>query len=131
NSIAESYINHSYAIRYQAANGLSTFMTKQIEELQAKMERSSAALALFQKELNVISPDEKTNILSARLLQLNTEYNAAQAERFRKEVAAKSTLSGSVEALEVSGQGEQIRKLADRIAEEDQKFAAIKTHYAS
>ena len=131
NSIAESYINHSYAIRYQAASGLSTFMTKQLEELQAKMERSTAALAQFQKELNVISPDEKTNILSARLLQLNKEYTDAQTERFKKEVAAKSARSGSIEALEVSAQGEQIRKLVDRIAEEDQKFAAIKTHYAS
>jgi polysaccharide biosynthesis transport protein len=131
NSVADSYIKHSYEIRYQAASGVSSFMTKQIDELQAKMERSSAALAQFQKELNVISPDEKTNILSARLLQLNTEYTNAQADRFRKEVAAKSANSGSVEALEVSAQGEQIRRLLDRIAEEDQKFAAIKTHYAS
>jgi succinoglycan biosynthesis transport protein ExoP len=131
NSIAESYINHSYAIRYDAARGLSTFMTRQLEELQAKMERSTAALAQFQKELNVISPDEKTNILSARLSQLNKEYTDAQTERFKKEVAAKSARSGSIEALEVSAQGEQIRKLLERIAEEDQKFAAIKTHYAS
>jgi succinoglycan biosynthesis transport protein ExoP len=131
NAIADSYINHSFEIRYQAARGISVFMTKQLEELQAKMERSSAALALFQKELNVISPDEKTSILSARLLQLNKEYTDAQTDRFKKEVAAKSAMGGSIEALEVSAQGEQIRKLVDRIAEEDQKFAAIRTHYAS
>ena len=71
NAIAESYKNHSYEIRYQAAAGLSQFMTRQLEELQAKMERSSAALAQFQKDLNVINPDDKTSILSARLLQLN------------------------------------------------------------
>lgn len=130
NGVAESYINHSYQIRYQAAAGLSTFMTKQLEELQAKMERSSAALAQFQKELNVINPDEKTSILSARLLQLNKEYTDAQTDRFKKEVAAKSAMSGSTEALEVSAQGEQLRKLADKIDEEDQKFTAIKSHYA-
>ena len=131
NAVAESYINHSYLIRYQASAGQSTFMHKQIEDLQAKMEQSSAALAEFQKELNLVNPDEKTNILSARLLQLNTEYTNAQADRFKKEVASKSASGGSIEALEVSAQGEQIRKLVDRIAEEDQKFAAIKTHYAA
>jgi len=131
NAIAESYKNHSYVIRYQAARELSAFMTKPLEELQAKMERSSAALAQFQKELNIASPDQKTSILSARVLQLNTEYTNAQADLFRKEVAAKSAAGGSIEALEVSGQGEQIRKLAEKIAEEDQKFAEIKTHYAS
>jgi succinoglycan biosynthesis transport protein ExoP len=131
NAVAESYKLHSYEIRFQAASGLSSFMTKELQGLQAKMERSSAALSQFQKELNVISPDEKTSILSARLLQLNTEYTNAQADRFKKEVAEKSAMSGSLEALEVSPQGEQIRKLVDRIAEEEQRFAEIKTHYAS
>jgi succinoglycan biosynthesis transport protein ExoP len=131
NAVAESYKLHSYEIRYEAASGLSSFMTKQIQELQARMERSTAALAQFQKELNVINPDEKTSILSARLLQLNTEYTNAQADRFRKEVAERSAQSGSIEALEVSAQGEQIRKLVDRIAEEEQRFAEIRTHYAS
>jgi succinoglycan biosynthesis transport protein ExoP len=70
NAVAASYINHSYLIRYQASAGQSTFMTRQLEDLQAKLERSSAELAQFQKQLNVISPDETTNILSARLLQL-------------------------------------------------------------
>ncbi len=54
-------------------------MEKQLEELKAKMERSSAALAQFERELNVINPEEKTSILSARLLQLNTEYTNAQS----------------------------------------------------
>ena len=54
------------------------------------MERSSAALAQFERELNVINPEEKTSILSARLLQLNTEYTNAQADRVRKESAWQS-----------------------------------------
>ncbi|MCU1232368.1 MAG: hypothetical protein JWP63_335, partial [Candidatus Solibacter sp.] len=38
-----------------------------------KMERSGGALVQFERELNVINPQEKTSIISARLLQLNTE----------------------------------------------------------
>jgi polysaccharide biosynthesis transport protein len=129
NAVARSYRDYSYLIRYQATAGLSTFMQKQMEDLQAKMERSGEKLAQFQKDLNVISPDEKTNILSANLLQLNTEYTNAEADRFRKEAAAKSVASGSIEALEASAQGEQIRHLVDRVAEEQQKFASIKTNY--
>jgi len=129
NAIAESYQNHSFEIRFKTASGLSTFMTKQLEELQAKMERSSLALAQFQKELNVINPDDKTSILTARLLELNKDYTDAQTDRFKKEVAAKSVRTGSIESLEVSAQGEQIRRLVDKIAEADQKFAEVRTHY--
>jgi capsular exopolysaccharide synthesis family protein len=106
-------------------------MTKELEELQAKMERSGAALAQFEKELNVIDPAEKTSILSARLLQLNMDYTKAQGERFQKESVAKSVREGSLEALEASEQGEQIRKLADRLGEDTERFEAVKIQYGT
>jgi capsular exopolysaccharide synthesis family protein len=131
NAVADSFIKHSRTIRYKSAVDTSTFMSKQLEDLQAKMESSSARLAQFQRELNVISPDEKTNIQSSRVQQLNTEYTAAQADRVRKEVAARSTASASLEALEGSAQGEQLRRLADKMDEANQKFVEIKTHYGA
>jgi succinoglycan biosynthesis transport protein ExoP len=130
NAVAKSYIDHSYAIRFEASGTQAIFMNRQLEELQAKMERSSAALVQFEKELAVINPEEKTNILSARLLQLNTEWTNAQGDRVRKQAAANAVRTGSTEALEASPQGEQIRRLADRINEETEKFAGIKTQFA-
>ncbi len=40
NSVADSYIQHTYDIRFRASAGLSAFMEKQMEELKAQMERS-------------------------------------------------------------------------------------------
>jgi succinoglycan biosynthesis transport protein ExoP len=131
NGVAESYIQHTYDIRFRATAGLSAFMEKQIEELKAKMERSSAAQAQFEKDLSVINPEEKTSILSARLLQLNTEFTAAQGDRVRKQAAADSVKSGSLEAAQASTQGEQLRKLTDRLDEAREKFAGIKTQYGA
>jgi capsular polysaccharide biosynthesis protein len=74
NSIAQSYLEHSYTIRLRSASGVASFMERQMEELRAKMERSGQALVAFERELNVINPEEKTNILASRLLQLNTDY---------------------------------------------------------
>ncbi len=129
NAIAKSYIDHSYAIRFTASGMQASFMNRQLEELQAKMERSAAALVQFERELNLISPEERTSILSARLLQLNTEWTNAQADRMKKEATAKGARSGSTETLEATAQGEQIRRLAERIAEENEKFAAVKAQY--
>src|SRR5581483_1829453 len=85
NDVAQSYLEHTYAIRFNSDASLSSFMEKQLEELKAKMENSSTAVAKFERELNVINPEEKTSIISARLLQLNAEYTNAQADRVRKE----------------------------------------------
>ncbi len=131
NGIADSYIQHSYDIRFRASAGLSAFMEKQMEELKAKMERSSAALAQFEKDLSVINPDEKTSILSARLLQINTEFTTAQSDRVRKQAAYDSVKGGSLEAAQASTQGEQLRKLADRLDEAREKFAGVKTQFGA
>jgi len=131
NAVAESYIQHTYDIRFRATAGLSAFMEKQIEELRAKMEKSSSALAQFEKDLSVINPEEKTSILSARLLQLNTEYTAAQGDRVRQQAAFNSVKSGSMEAAQASTQGEQLRRLADRLDEARERFATIAAQYGA
>jgi capsular exopolysaccharide synthesis family protein len=129
NDVADSYIKHSYVIRGQDAERQSQFMERQLEDLKAKMETSAAALLQFEKELDVISPEEKTNILSARLLQLNTEWTNAREDLIKKAAADKSVRSGSVEALEASLQGEQLKKLEEQMADEAEKFATIKTQF--
>ena len=131
NAIADSYLEHTYNIRYRSSASLSAFMEKQLEELKAKMERSSAALVQFERELNVINPEEKTSILSARLLQLNTEYTNAQADRVRKEAAYQSMRGGTLEAAQVSTQGESLRRLTERLNEAQEKFAEVKTHFGA
>ena len=131
NAIGDSYLAHSYNIRYKAAAGLSGFMEKQLEELKAKMERSSAALAQFERELNVINPEEKTSIVSARLLQLNTEYTNAQADRVKKEAAFTSVKTGGMEAAAVSSQGEALTKLTEDANVARQNLADIRTRYGA
>src|SRR5690242_18884261 len=131
NAIAKSYLEHTYNIRFKSSASLSAFMERQLEELKVKMERSSDAIALFQRELNVINPEQKTSILSARLPQLNTEYTNAEADRVRKETAYKSVSSGTLEAAQVSSQGESLKKLTESLAEANQKFVEVKTRYGT
>ncbi|MBI2819103.1 MAG: polysaccharide biosynthesis tyrosine autokinase [Acidobacteria bacterium] len=131
NGIADSYILHTYNIRFRATAGLSAFMEKQMEDLRAKMERSGAALAQFERELNVINPEQKTSILSAQLLQLNTEYTNSQADRVKKEAAFNSVKSGTLEAAQVSSQGESLRNLTGRLGEAQEKFAQVKEQYGT
>jgi capsular exopolysaccharide synthesis family protein len=124
-----SYLEHTYRIRYQAAADLSQFMERQLEELRAKMERSSAALAHFERDLNVINPEERTNIVSARLLQLNTEYTSAQAERMKRETAFNSVKLGTLAAAQISSQGGDLEKLTEALNESRRRFVDAQTHY--
>ena len=129
NATVRSYLEHTYRIRYQAAADLSQFMERQLEELRAKMERSRAALAHFERDLNVINPEERTNIVSARLLQLNTEYTSAQAERMKRETAFNSVKLGTLAAAQISSQGGDLEKLTEALNESRRRFVDAQTHY--
>ncbi len=131
NSITHSYLEHTYNIRIRSSASLSSFMEKQLEELRAKMERSSMALSHFERELNVINPEERTSILSARLLQLNTEFTNAQADRVRRDAMFQSVKGGSMEALQTSAQGEDLRRLTDKLTDAQESFVQIKEHYGA
>ena len=130
NGIANSYLEHTFRIRFESSAGLSRYMEKQLEELRAKMERSSGTLAQFQKEFSVINPEQKTSILSNQLLQLNTEYTNAQADRVKKEAAYNSMRSGSMDAALVSSQGEALKKLTEQYNEAQGRFEEVKLHFA-
>jgi len=131
NAIANSYLQHTYNLRVRSSTSLASYMEKELEELKAKMEASTDRVLQFERELNVINPEEKTNIVSARLLQLNTEYTNAQAERVRKEAAFQSVRGGSFAAAQVSTQGEALKKLLERQNELQEKFAEAAAHYGA
>jgi capsular exopolysaccharide synthesis family protein len=131
NEIANSYLQHTYTLRIKSSASLSTFVERQIEDLKAKMERSAQRQGQFERELNVINPEEKTSILSARLLQLNAEYTNAQADRVRKESQYNSMKSGTLEAAQISSQGEALIKLSERVNEARQRLAVVKSTYGA
>ena len=107
------------------------FMEKQLDELKAKMEQSNLALNQFEKDLDVINPDEKTNILSARLLQLNTDYTNAQADRVNKEAAWNTIKSGSLPLSRSHRKAMTLAKLSDNLNHARQHFALVKATYGS
>jgi len=131
NAIAQSYLEYSYEIRSRSSASLSTFMERQLGELKAKMEHSSLAVAAFERELSVINPEEKTNILGSRLVQLNTEYTSAQTERLRKQAAWESIQGGTFEAALAAPQGESLRKLSDHRQEAREHFADVGAYYGA
>jgi len=129
NALAQSYIEHTYTIRIRSSANMSKFAERQIEELRAKMEASGGRLAALERELNVINPEEKTSILSARLLQLNSEYTKAQSDRVRAEATWASTKGGAMEAAQASGQGDALKRLVERFNEASERFAEVRSHF--
>jgi succinoglycan biosynthesis transport protein ExoP len=129
NAIANSYITRGMEMRARAAMGSSAFMEKQIGELKKNMDDSAKALAGYERDLGLINPDEKTSILTARILQLNTQYTDAQNDRVRKETDYRALNSNDSAALEVSPEAGPLAKLDEQLHAAQEKMAVVETVY--
>jgi len=129
NGIAQSYLEHTFDIHIKSSGALSAFMQTQLDELRARMERSGMALSKFERQLNVINPEDKVNILSARLLQLNTEYTKAQSDRMNKEAAFKSSKGGTVAEAMITDPGQDMSRLQERVNTAKQHLADVSAVY--
>jgi capsular exopolysaccharide synthesis family protein len=58
---------------------------------------------------------------------LNTEYTNAQTERVKMEAAWQSIQTGTLEAAQVSSQGDSLKAIEGRLNDANQNFAEIKT----
>jgi succinoglycan biosynthesis transport protein ExoP len=131
NAVADSYIRHTFELKMASTAGSSRFMEKQIEELRTKMEKSTMAVTEYGRQMSFVNPEERTNVLTSRLLQLNTEYANAQSERVKKEAALNAVKNGSLESAQTSQQGENPRRLAEKLEDAQEKFEHVKAIYGT
>ena len=85
NAIAEQYMQRNFQTHYEGAVQVSTWLSKQMEELQAKAIDAQEKLAEFQKQNNILGTDENDNIVTDRLKLLNQQVTEAEADRIVKE----------------------------------------------
>ena len=123
NAVASSFMDHNFELRVKSSGYLSVYVEKQLEELRAKMEKSSDALAAFERKMNVINPEEKTSLLTENIKQLNQEYLLAQAERVHKEAALNALENGSIAAQMNSPQAEELNRLQEKLDQANRNLA--------
>ena len=59
-----------------------------------KVQTSEEKLVRYQKDHSILGVDEKQNIVTSRLDELNKELTAAQTERFQKESNYRLAMEG-------------------------------------
>ena len=129
NGVANSYLRHIFQNKVDDRKSQTSFMEQQLDEVRAAMERSAKAVNEFETKLGVVDPQDKTNIISARLLQLSTEYTSAQADRIKKEADYLGLKDGSASAAQQSDQGDGLKQLQTALDQAQQKFVEVKEHY--
>lgn len=91
NSLAAAYIQQNLEARFVSTEQAKEWLTRQLEDLKAKVERADENLQEFGSKHDIISLEEKENVTMQRLTELNETLTKAEAERMAKEALYKQT----------------------------------------
>ena len=98
NTLAATYVEQNFKTRFESTMQASDWLSKQLVDLQLKVETSQEKLVRYQKEHEILGIDEKQNITTAKLDELNRELTAAESVRMEKESLYRLAQTGVAEA---------------------------------
>jgi succinoglycan biosynthesis transport protein ExoP len=85
NSIASTYIEQNIKARFDSTMQAADWLSKQLADLQIKVESSQSRLIQYQKEHGIVGTDDKQNLTFEKLNDLGKRLTEAQADRIQKE----------------------------------------------
>jgi succinoglycan biosynthesis transport protein ExoP len=133
NTLAATYVEQNFKTKFESTMQASDWLSKQLVDLQMKVETSQEKLVRYQKEHEIIGADEKQNITTEKLDALNRELTEAESDRMQKEAIYRQTQSTDPDVVasaimaNLSGSNSQGSRLLDSLREQQ---AAIKIQAA-
>ncbi len=91
NTLAATYVEQNFKTKFDSTMQASNWLSSQLVDLQMKVETSQEKLVRYQKEHEILGTDEKTNIITEKLDELNKEMTAAESDRMQKEAVYRQT----------------------------------------
>ena len=99
NTLANTYIEQNFKTKFESTMQASDWLSKQLLDLQIKVETSQEKLVKFQKEHEILGTDEKQNIITEKLQELNKELTSAESMRMEKESVYRLVQSGDPDVV--------------------------------
>lgn len=99
NTLMETYRDQNFKTKFESTMQASDWLSKQLVDLQMKVETSQEKLVRYQKEHEILGTDEKTNIITEKLGELNKEMTMAESDRMQKEAVYRQTQSNDPEVV--------------------------------
>src|SRR5271163_2467546 len=123
NTLASTYVEQNFKTKFESTMQASDWLSKQLVDLQMKVETSQEKLVRYQKEHEILGTDEKTNIITLKLDELNREMTQAESDRMQKEAVYRQTQSNDpvaiAAAITTTGNGSLATSgLLDRLREQ-------------
>ena len=94
-----SYIEQNFRSKYEATTRTSAWLADQLTELKIRVQKAEDARIAYERQNQIWTLDDKQNITSQRLSDINKQLTDAQSERMKKESLYQFAKSGNLDAV--------------------------------
>jgi len=134
NTLVKTFIEENFRTKYESVTQTSEWLSRELADLQLKVQTAEEKLVRYQKDHSILGVDEKQNIVTAKLDELNRELTAAQTDRIQKEADYKLAMAAdpaSFTKMTPDGKGALLDKLREKEAELETQYAQATTQFGS
>ncbi len=117
NAHIKNYIDQNRRNHYQSTTEATAWLTDQLDELRVKVKNSEDARLDYERKNQIWELDDKQNITTQRLADLNRGLTEAQSERMRKQALYEFAKTGEMDAIPQVRESIVVQDLLKRRAE--------------
>jgi capsular exopolysaccharide synthesis family protein len=99
NAHIANFMEENFRSRYDTTAKATLWLTDQLSELKVKVQNSEDARLAYERQHQIWELDDKQNITTQRLTDLNKEVTDAQSERMRKEALYEFAKAGNIDVV--------------------------------
>lgn len=129
NATTRIFIEQNIKTRYDSTMQAADWLSKQLADLQIKVETSQAKLVEYEKEHGIVGADDKKNLTVDKLDELNKELTGAQADRIQKESLYQIVKSGHPDDVTAIFQDSVLASLRQQQTELESQDALLSTQF--
>ncbi|HXL22101.1 MAG TPA: polysaccharide biosynthesis tyrosine autokinase [Candidatus Dormibacteraeota bacterium] len=99
NAHIENFIEQNFRSRYEATSQASSWLAGQLDELKIKVQKSEDSRIAYERQNQIWTLDDKENITTQRLSEVNRELTGAISVRMKKESLFTFAKEGNIDAV--------------------------------
>ena len=99
NAHIATYVEQNYRSKYESTSQASDWLADQLKDLEIKVKKSEDARIAYERQNQIWTLDDKQNMTTQRLADINKQYTDAQAERTKKESLYEFAKAGNLDAV--------------------------------
>lgn len=129
NAHIENFREKIFRSRYDAIAQASSWLTDQLDDMKVKVQKSEDARLEYERKNQIWELDDKQNITTQRLADLNKELTDAQSERMKKQALYEFAKSADTDSVPEMRSDSVLQDLIKKRADANTQYAEAVSQY--